>query len=117
MRDTLFFKVTPWKGIIQFEVKGKLALRYIRPFEIKERIRPVAYRLELTAYLDKNHNVFHVSLLGKTKIDPSWVLPHVPMKIKRDLTMQVKPVNILDRDVKVLRNKRVPFMRVMWRSS
>jgi len=39
------------------------------------------------------------------------------MKIKGDLTMEAKPVKILDRDEKVLRNKRVPLVRVLWRSS
>jgi hypothetical protein len=109
--------VAPWKGIIRFGVKGKLAPRYIGPFEIKERIRSVAYRLELPVYLDKIHNVFHVSLLQKAKIDPSWVSPHVPIKIKRDLTMEAKLVKILDRDVRVLRNKRVSLVRVLSRNS
>jgi hypothetical protein len=108
--------VAPWKGIIQFGVKGKLAPRYIRPFEI-ERIGPVAYWLELPVYLNKIHNVLYVSLLRKAKIDPSRVLPQVPMKIKRDLTMKTKPVKILDRDKKLLRNKRVPLVRVLWRNS
>jgi hypothetical protein len=94
--DKVFFKVAPWKGIIQFGVKGKLAPRYIGSFEIKERIGPVAYRLKLPVYLDKIHNVFHVSLLRKGKIDPSRVLPQVPLKIKGDLTMKTKPVKILD---------------------
>jgi len=115
--DKVFLKVAPWKGIIRFRVKGKLAPRYIGPFEIKERIGPVAYRLELPVYLDKIHNVFDVSLLRKAKIDPSQVLPQVPMKIKGDLTMKTKPVMILDRDEKLLRNKRVPLVRVLWRSS
>jgi len=56
-------------------------------------------------------------LLRKAKIDPSWVLPQVPMKIKGDLTLKAKPVKILDRDEKLLRNKRVPLVRVLWRSS
>ena len=111
LADKVFFKVVPWKGIIRFRVKKKLASRYIGPFEIKERIRPVAYRLELLAYLDKIHNVFHISLLRKAKINPLRVLPHVPMKIKGDLTMEAKLVKILDRDVKVLRTKRVPLVR------
>jgi hypothetical protein len=63
VRDKVFLKVAPWKCIIRFRVKGKLASRYIGPFEIKERIRPIAYRLELLVYFDKIHNVFHVSLL------------------------------------------------------
>jgi hypothetical protein len=61
--DKVFLKVAPWKCIIRFGVKGKLAPRYIGPFDIKERIGPVAYRLELLVYFDKIHNVFHVLLL------------------------------------------------------
>jgi len=73
--DKVFLKVAPWKSINRFGVKGKLAPTYIGPFEIKERIGPVDYRLELPVYLDIIHNVFHVSLLRKAKIDPSRVLP------------------------------------------
>jgi len=61
--DKIFLKVAPWKGIIRFGVKGKLAPRYIGPFGIKERIGPIVYQLELHVYLEKIHNVFHVSLL------------------------------------------------------
>jgi hypothetical protein len=61
--DKAFLKVAPWKGIIRFGMKGKLAPRYIGPFEIVERIESIAYRLQLPTYLDKTHNVFHVFLL------------------------------------------------------
>ncbi|XP_061971828.1 uncharacterized protein LOC133694346 [Populus nigra] len=108
--DKVFVKVAPWKGIIRFGIKGKLAPRYISSFEIKERIGLVAYQLELPVNLDKIHNV---SLLRKAKIDPSRVLPQVPLKIKGDLTMKTMPIKILDRDEKLLRNKRVLLVRVL----
>jgi len=82
-----------------------------------ERIGPVAYRLELPAHLDKIHNVLLVSLLWKTKVDPSWVQPPVPIKVREDLTLEIKPVKIMDRSEKVLKNKRVPLVRVLWRNS
>jgi len=63
--DGVFLKVAPWKGIIWFGMKGKLAPRYISPFEVITRIGSVTYRLKLPAHLEKIHNVFHVSLLRK----------------------------------------------------
>ncbi|GKD40324.1 putative reverse transcriptase domain-containing protein [Tanacetum coccineum] len=47
VRDQVLLKVSPWKGVIRFGKKGKLAPRYVGPFEILEKIRPVAYRLRL----------------------------------------------------------------------
>jgi hypothetical protein len=57
--------------MLRFGMKEKLPLWYIRPFEVMERIEPVAYRLALPLYLAKIHDVFHVPLLCKTEIDPS----------------------------------------------
>jgi hypothetical protein len=72
--DKVFLNVAPLKGIIQFGMNGKLAPRWIGPFEIIKRIRPIAYRLELFIYLDKIHNILHVSLLQKANMNPSRVL-------------------------------------------
>ena len=56
----------------------------------------MAYKLALPPHLTKIHNVFHVSMLQKAEIDPTQVLPQVPIEIEEDLTLEVKPVKILD---------------------
>ena len=58
--DRVFLKVSPMRGVTRFGVKGKLAPWYIGPFEITDRIGPVAYRLDLPPQLGRVHNVFHV---------------------------------------------------------
>ena len=45
--DWVFLKLSPWKGVVQFRKKSKLSPRYIRPYQITERVGEVAYRLEL----------------------------------------------------------------------
>jgi hypothetical protein len=56
-------------------------------------------------------------MLRKAEIDPAQVLPQVPIKIEKDLTLEVKPVKILDRSEKELRNKKIYLVKVLWRSS
>ncbi|GJW86440.1 hypothetical protein Tco_0161780 [Tanacetum coccineum] len=63
--DRVMLKVSPWKGVIRFGKKGKLAPRYVGPFEILKRIGPVAYRLRLPEELSGVHDTFHVSNLKK----------------------------------------------------
>ncbi|KAA0051223.1 pol protein [Cucumis melo var. makuwa] len=69
--DKVFLKVAPMKGVLRFEKKGKLSSHFVGPFEILERICPVAYRLALPPSLSAIHDVFHVSMLRKYVIDPS----------------------------------------------
>ncbi|GJX72000.1 hypothetical protein Tco_0309171 [Tanacetum coccineum] len=61
--DRVMLKVSPWKGVIRFGKKDKLAPRYVGPFEILERVSPVAYRLRLPEELSGVHDTFHVSNL------------------------------------------------------
>lgn len=116
MGNKVFLKVAPWKNIIQFRMKGKLAPRYIEPFKITKIIGLVTYSLALSPYLSKIHDVFNLSLLWKTKVDPSRVLLLVPIKVKEDLTLEVKLMQILDLSEKELRNKKVPIIKVLWRN-
>ncbi len=74
MGDYVFLKVSPMKGGTRFGKKDKLAPRYIGPFEIMDRVRAVAHRLELPLSLSHVHPVFHISMLRKYIPDPFHVL-------------------------------------------
>ena len=112
----VFLKVVPWKGVIRFQKRGKLNLRYIGPFKIVEKIRPVAYYLELPAELSRIHNVYHVSMPRKYIPDPSHVLEAPPIELKEHLSFEVQPVGIADQEMKQLRNKVIPIVKVLLRS-
>ena len=71
MGDHVFLKVMTKRGVIRFSKRDKLSLRYIRPFEILERVGTVAYRLALSLSLSSVHAVFHVSMLQKYTPDPT----------------------------------------------
>ena len=112
----MFLKVAPLKGVMRFGKKGKLSPRYVRPFEIIQRIGKVAYKLALSPELSSVHDVFHVSMLKKYVFDPSHVLNQEPIEVHKDLTYEDKPIKILDREEKVLRNKVIPLVKVLWRN-
>ncbi|TQE09442.1 hypothetical protein C1H46_004935 [Malus baccata] len=116
VNDWVFLKLSPWKGVVRFGKKGKLSPRYIGPYQITERVGEVAYRLELPSELSKVHNVFHVSMLRQYVADPSHVIPIQPLEINLDLTYDEEPVTILDWKEKVLRNKTVQLVKVLWRN-
>ena len=72
--DQVFFKISPWKGVLRFGKRGKLSPRYIGPYDIMNKVGPVAYKLKLTPELSRIHDTFHVSMLRKYIPDPSHVL-------------------------------------------
>ncbi|GJZ01749.1 putative reverse transcriptase domain-containing protein [Tanacetum coccineum] len=89
--DRVMLKVSPWKGVVRFGKKGKLALMYVGPFDILERISPVAYRLSL----------------------------HVPMneiKVDKTLCFIEEPVEILGREIKSLKRSKIPLVKIRWDS-
>ena len=99
--------------MLRFGKKGKLSPRFIGSYEVLERIGPVAYRLALPPELVKLHDVFHVSMLRKYRSDESHILPVQEIQVQEDLSYDEEPKAILDREVKQLRNKKVPLVKVL----
>ena len=114
--DMVFLRISPWKGVIRFRQRGKLSPRYIGSFRILERIGSVAYRLDLPEELARIHDVFHVSVLRRYMPDPSYVLEPPPIELWEDLSLPVQPVAVLDKQIRRLRSKDVPLVRILWRN-
>ena len=112
--DWVFLKISPMKGVVRFGKKGKLNPRYVGPFEILEKIGPVAYRLALTPEFADVHDVFHVSMLRKYVADPTHVLDQPPIALEKNLQYEERPVRIMDTRVKQLRSKVIPLVKVWW---
>ena len=111
--DKVFLKISPWRKILMFGQKGKLSPRFIGPYEILGRVGPVAYQLALPPELAKLHNVFHVSMLRRYCSDESHILPVQEIQLQEDLSYDEEPKAILAREVKQLRNKQVPLVKVL----
>ncbi|GKB99394.1 putative reverse transcriptase domain-containing protein [Tanacetum coccineum] len=114
--DRVLLKVSPWKGVIHFRKKGKLAPRYVGPFEILERIGPVAYRLRLPKELSSVHDTFHVSNLKKCLADANLYVPLDETKIDKTLCFVEEPVEIMDREVRSLKRSKISIVKVCWNS-
>ena len=100
--DKVVLKVSPWKKVMRFGKKGKVSPRFIGPYEVIEKLGPVAYHLALPPDLEKIHNVFHVSMLRRYRSDPSHVVSSETIELRPDLTYEEEPVEILAWEVKKL---------------
>jgi len=89
--------------------------RYIGSFKVLQRIWPVAYPLALPPTLHGIHDVFHASNLRQYIPDPDQVISYEPLQLKENLTYVEEPIQILERKDRVLRNRVIPFVKVLWK--
>ncbi|GJR06434.1 putative reverse transcriptase domain-containing protein [Tanacetum coccineum] len=94
--DYVLLKVSPWKGVVRFGKRGKLAPRFVGPFEIIEKVGSVAYRLDLPEELNGVHDTFHVSNLKKCLVDQTLKVPLDEIQVDAKLNFVEKLVEILD---------------------
>ena len=114
VREYVYLKVSPMRGVGRFNMKGKLAPRYIGPFKIIERQGEVAYQLELPNSLSGVHDVFHVSQLKKCLCVPEEQIPLEELAVKEDLTYEEFPVRILEMAERVTRSRVIKMCKVQW---
>ncbi|GKA26650.1 hypothetical protein Tco_0712759, partial [Tanacetum coccineum] len=104
------------KGMVRFGKKGKLATRFVGPFEITDWIGPVAYRLRLHEELNGVYDMFHVLNLKKCLADPTPQVPLDEIQVDAKLNFVEEPVEILEREFKKLKRSRIAIVKVRWNS-
>ncbi|GJV00721.1 putative reverse transcriptase domain-containing protein [Tanacetum coccineum] len=112
----VMLKVSLQKGVIRFGKQGKLNPRYIGPLKILERIGLMAHKLELPKELSNVHNTFHVSNLKKCLSDESLIIPMKELQLDDKLNLVEELIEIMDREVKQLKQSRFPIVKVRWNS-
>jgi hypothetical protein len=114
VEDYVYLKVSPMKSVKRFNIKGKLAPRYIDPFKILERHGEVAYQLGLPKSLSGVHDVFHVSQLKKCLCVLGEQIPLEELVVKEDLTYEEYPIRILEMVERVTRSQVINMCKVQW---
>ncbi|GJR53820.1 putative reverse transcriptase domain-containing protein [Tanacetum coccineum] len=112
IKDRLKAALLPWKGVIRFGKKRKLAPRFVGPFEIIEKVGPVAYQLDLPKELNGAHNTFHVSNLKKCLVYPILQVPLDEIQVDAKLNFVEELVEILEREFKKLKRSRIAIVKV-----
>jgi hypothetical protein len=112
--DYVYLKVSPIRGVRRFGVKGKLAPRYVGPYQIQAKRGEVAYQLNLPESMSAVHNVFHVSQLKKCLRVPEEQLPVEELEVQEDLTYIERPTQILEFADIVTRRNTIRMCKVRW---
>ncbi|GJX63063.1 putative reverse transcriptase domain-containing protein [Tanacetum coccineum] len=114
--DYVLLKVSPGKVVVRFGKKGKLAPRFVGPFDIIEKVGLVAYQLDLLEELNGVHDTFHVSNLKKCLADPTLKVPWDEIRVDAKLNFVEEPMEILEREFKKLKRSRISIVKVQWNS-
>jgi hypothetical protein len=114
VKDYVYLKVSPMKGVNRFGVKGKLSPRYVGWFPILEQCGQVAYRLQLPETLSAVHNMFYVSQLKKCLRVPDRTIDVVDVVLEPDLTYSEHPIRVLDQKDRITQKMTLKFYKVQW---
>jgi hypothetical protein len=113
--DYVYLRVPPTKGVQRFGVKGKLAPRYIGPYEVIEVCGPVAYRIQVPERFSVVHNVFHVTQLKKgMPVPENEVITEANAWIKSDFSLIEHPLRVLDCKERKTRRQTVRMYKIQW---
>nr|GEW42639.1 putative reverse transcriptase domain-containing protein [Tanacetum cinerariifolium] len=114
--EYVLLKVSPWKGVVRFGKKVKLAPRFVGSFEITKRIGSVVNRLDLPEELDGIHDTFHVLNLKKCLADQTLKVPLDKIQVDAKLDFVEEHVEILEREFKKLKRSSIAIVKVWWNS-
>ena len=104
------------RGVKRFRKKGKLSPHYVGPSKILSRVGKVAYEVELPFELSSVHLIFHVSIVRKHVDDCVVVDPSENPDVQDSLSFEKVPVEILDHQVRRLKNKEGTLVKVLWQN-
>jgi len=112
--DHVYLRVSPTKGVQRFGLKGKLAPRYIGPFDILEICGPATYRIRLPFWLAVVHDVFHISQLKKCVKVPEEIIEQHDLEVELDLSYVEYPMKIPDSKERSTRREKVRMYKIHW---
>jgi hypothetical protein len=110
----VYLRVSPTRGTQLFGVKGKLAPRYVGPFEIVEVCGPIAYHLQLSPQLAAIHDIFHVSQLRKCIKIATEILDSQSIEIQPDLSYVEHLIKVLDTKERSTRRETIRMFKIQW---
>lgn len=114
MGDCFFLKIFLYKRSMRYGKRGKLSPCFVGIFEIQECVGPMTYRIAWPPKFIGLHDIFHISMLKKYHHDRFYIISYRRLLVRLDMSYAEYPVEILDREEKVLRNRRIPMVKVMW---